>query len=281
MRRISVIAILACFLIVPALVSGADMGKRDVFRFGDAEWISQNEVKVPVSISHDENLVAMDIPLEWSKGVTLTKVDFDETRVGYFDAKIANIDEENSQVLIGLISMVYGPKEALAAGEGKIADLTFRIDDVTLEEFEITPFETQVPGHSLSLVYNVYDSGKPVVDHANPNVEGNVVALTKNPGSDVGIKPATYALDQNYPNPFNPSTVIPYALKNAGHVELSVYNVLGQKVRVLVDEFQNADNHVARWDGTDDAGKTVSSGVYFYRLDTGEFTDIKKMVLMK
>ena len=63
MRRISVVAVLACFLIVPAIVGGADMGKRDVFRFGEAEWISQNEVMVPISVLHDENLVAMDIQI--------------------------------------------------------------------------------------------------------------------------------------------------------------------------------------------------------------------------
>ncbi len=281
MRRISVVAVLACFLIVPAIVGGADMGKRDVFRFGEAEWISQNEVMVPISVLHDENLVAMDIPLEWSDGVTLTKVDFEETRVDYFDAKIANIDEENNKVLIGLISMVYGPKDALIAGDGKIAELTFRIDDATLDQFEINPFETTNPGHSLSLVYNNTAGGKLVVDHANPEVQGNTIALTKNPGDAAGITPTTYSLGQNYPNPFNPSTTIAYSLKNPGHVKISVYNVLGQNVRTLVNEFKDANAHTAVWNGMDDAGNVVSSGVYFYRIQTGDYSDIRKMVLMK
>jgi hypothetical protein len=266
---------------VPAIVNAADMGKRDVFRVGEANWISENEVTVPISVIHDENLVAMDIPLEWSKGVTLTKVEFDETRVDYFDAKIANIDEENNRVLIGLISMVYGPKDALEPGDGEIALLTFRIDDATLDEFEINPFEATNPGHKLSLVYNNYVGGKPVVDNASPELEGNTVSLTKNPGTDAAIIPVAYSLAQNYPNPFNPSTSIAYSIKSPGEVELSIYNILGQQVRQLVNEHKDAGNYTAYWDGRDNSGGEVASGVYFYRISAGDFNDIKKMVLMK
>jgi len=281
MKRVSIIAILICVLVAPALVNAADMGKRDVFRFGDAEWISENEITVDISVIHDENLVAMDIPLEWSKGVTLTKVEFADTRVDYFDAKIANIDEENSRVLIGLISMVYGPKDALEPGDGVIAQLTFTVDDATLEEFEINSFVTSNPGHKLSLVYNNFSGGKPVVDNIAPEVEGNTIALTKNPtGSTVTI-PTVYALAQNYPNPFNPSTTVAYSIKTAGEVELSVYNILGQQVRQLVNEYQDAGNYSAYWDGRDNSGGDVASGVYFYRIASGDFSDIKKMVLMK
>jgi hypothetical protein len=279
MKRVSVIAILLCFLI-PAVVGAADLGKRDIFTFGEAKWISDNEVTVSISVTHDENLVAMDIPLEWSKGVTLTNVSFANTRVDYFDAKIANIDEENSRVLIGLISMVYERKDELKPGDGVIAELTFRVDDATLEQFEITPFEATNPGHSLALVYNNWSTGKPIVDHVNPQVEGNTVLLSKNPGDGVQ-KPTAYALGQNFPNPFNPSTTLLYSLKNAGHVQLNIYNVLGQNVRTLVDEYQAAKDYSVIWDGHDDAGNEVASGVYFYRIKSGEFTDIKKMVLMK
>jgi hypothetical protein len=280
MKRVSVIAIMICILMVPAIVNAADMGKRDVFRFGEANWISENEVTVPISIIHDENLVAMDIPLEWTKGVTLTKVEFDKTRVDYFDAKIANIDDKNNRVLIGLISMVYGPKAALEPGDGEIAQLTFRIDDATLDEFEINPFEASNPGHKLSLVYNNYVGGKPVVDNVSPEIEGNTIALTKNPGTDPVI-PTSYSLAQNYPNPFNPSTDIAYSIKSPGQVELNVYNILGQEVRQLVNEHKDAGNYMAHWDGRDNSGGEVASGVYFYRIKAGDFNDIKKMVLMK
>ncbi len=93
--------------------------------------------------------------------------------------------------------------------------------------------------------------------------------------------PAKYALSQNYPNPFNPNTCIAYQLPNAENVRLIVYNVLGEKVRTLVHARQAAGVHTAQWDGRDDAGKVLPSGIYFYRLKAGKFSAIKKMILMK
>jgi hypothetical protein len=93
--------------------------------------------------------------------------------------------------------------------------------------------------------------------------------------------PMTYNLAQNYPNPFNPSTTIKYSTVKAGHVELVVFNVLGRRVKDLVDDPRNAGMHSVVWDGTNNAGHQVASGVYFYRLKTGEFTQSKKMTLIK
>jgi hypothetical protein len=283
MKRVSVIAILLCVL-VPAVVVAADLGKRDVFKLGEATWVSETEVTVPISVLHDEKIVAMDIPLEWTDGVTLTDVSFAETRVDYFDIKIANIDEANNRVLIGLISMVFAPKDELKAGDGVIANMTFRVDNPDIEDFEVTPFTTKNPGHSLSLVYNDWSSGKPRVAHVNPEVEGNPISLTgaTKPGPNPEVEiPTHYSLAQNFPNPFNPSTTLAYSLKEAGHVTISIYNVLGQNVKTLVDEHQAAGNYTKVWDGHDDSGSEVASGIYFYRIKAGDFSDIKKMVLMK
>ncbi len=93
--------------------------------------------------------------------------------------------------------------------------------------------------------------------------------------------PETYRLSQNYPNPFNPSTSIYYNLATNSRVELSVYNALGQKVRTLVDESQQAGSHSVLWDGKDDGGSNVASGVYLYKLTAGDYTASRKMILMK
>lgn len=98
--------------------------------------------------------------------------------------------------------------------------------------------------------------------------------------SEGGI-PHDYTLDQNYPNPFNASTVIRFNTKHDGHVKLVVYNVLGQQVKTLVDEFRHYGLQAADWDGTDVNGLAVPTGLYFYRLTTSEFTQVKKMVLLK
>ena len=94
--------------------------------------------------------------------------------------------------------------------------------------------------------------------------------------------PAAFSLADNFPNPFNPETTIKYALPQAADVELTVYNVVGQPVRTLVAEHQSAGRYVVEWDATNDSGHSLSSGMYFYRLQAGEeFHEVKKMLLLK
>jgi hypothetical protein len=93
--------------------------------------------------------------------------------------------------------------------------------------------------------------------------------------------PRAFTLQQNYPNPFNPSTNIVFTLNKQSDVSIAVYNMLGQKVRTLVNDTRKAGAYQVAWNGTNDVGKKVSSGIYFYRIEAGNFVDTKKMVLMK
>ena len=93
--------------------------------------------------------------------------------------------------------------------------------------------------------------------------------------------PTGYELNQNYPNPFNPSTSIRYSLRRAAWVEITVFNMLGQEVRTLENGFQAPGVYETVWDGTDAGGRAVASGVYFYRVQTGDFTETRKMILLK
>ncbi|MFH1372277.1 MAG: PQQ-binding-like beta-propeller repeat protein [bacterium] len=93
--------------------------------------------------------------------------------------------------------------------------------------------------------------------------------------------PQDFELHQNYPNPFNPVTQIEYSLPIRSHVKLVVHNLLGQTVRTLVNEPRQAGTHTATWNGTDEHGHPVSSGVYLYRLKADNFTTSKKMLLLK
>jgi flagellar hook assembly protein FlgD len=93
--------------------------------------------------------------------------------------------------------------------------------------------------------------------------------------------PNSFALKQNYPNPFNPQTIIEYVLPKGCELEIAIYNILGRKVRTLVKEFQKSGQHRVDWDGKDEEGKEVSSGIYFYQIKTPEFSQAKKMVLLR
>jgi len=102
-------------------------------------------------------------------------------------------------------------------------------------------------------------------------------ALTE-PVSEI---PDRYVIAQNYPNPFNPTTQIRYGLPAQASVKLTIHNVLGQEVATLVDGIQPAGYHVIRWNGTSAAGAAVGSGVYFFRIQAGDFVEMKKMMLLK
>ena len=95
------------------------------------------------------------------------------------------------------------------------------------------------------------------------------------------ITPSRYALSQNYPNPFNPQTQIEFSLAKASKVCLVIYNLLGQTVITLLDKTLPPGKHVIDWNGGDESGQKVASGIYFYHLQTGEFNEVRKMVLMK
>ena len=100
--------------------------------------------------------------------------------------------------------------------------------------------------------------------------------------------PKDFNLGQNYPNPFNPTTTIPFRVNGSQfivhspiHTSLAIYNVLGQKVNTLVNETLKPGTYQATWNGKNDAGEKIPSGVYFYRLTNGNISETRKMVLMR
>ena len=93
--------------------------------------------------------------------------------------------------------------------------------------------------------------------------------------------PDQYGLNPNTPNPFNPSTAIGYQLPEAGKVRLAIYNLLGQEVRLLVNERKDAGAFKVSWDGTDALGRRVASAVYLYRTQAADFSASKRMLLLK
>lgn len=101
----------------------------------------------------------------------------------------------------------------------------------------------------------------------------------------VGIKNTgivnSFYLSQNYPNPFNPITSIRFSLAQSGNVKLEVFNVLGQKVKTLVNNKLNIGQYEVKWDGRSDSGNLTGSGIYFYRLVAGDNIKTRKMIFLK
>ena len=93
--------------------------------------------------------------------------------------------------------------------------------------------------------------------------------------------PKDYGLTQNYPNPFNSQTNIEYQVPNQSIIKLEIYNILGQKIRALVNQEKAPGNYSVSWDGKNDYGYSVNSGIYFIKFISDNFTDTKKMTLIK
>ena len=98
---------------------------------------------------------------------------------------------------------------------------------------------------------------------------------------DSGSRPLSTTLHGNAPNPFNPETAIRFDLAQAGQVRLEVFDALGQKIKTLVAESLSAGSHQVRWHSVNESGQPVSSGVYFYRLHAGDYTQMRRMLLIK
>ena len=107
------------------------------------------------------------------------------------------------------------------------------------------------------------------------NFDNNESSFNENP------LPNKFTLDQNFPNPFNPTTQIRFGIPEAGNVTLKIYNSVGQLVKTLIDGNMSEGFHQVTWDATNNNGSKLSSGVYFYRITAGTFTQINKMLLLK
>ncbi len=135
------------------------------------------------------------------------------------------------------------------------------------------PFDFSYPGTTQSFSWGT--DGNPLGDISWFGLTVGIEEIGN------GAVPAAFALRDNYPNPFNPETNIEYALPFNAFVSVTVWNLIGQKVATLVNEKQQAGTYRVTWNGLSDRGETVGSGIYFYRLATPNYTETKRMLLIK
>jgi hypothetical protein len=125
--------------------------------------------------------------------------------------------------------------------------------------------------------YLIIYSDDPNAQVTNVSLMGSATPIS----NQDGISPLITELGANYPNPFNPTTTISFSLKERGPVAINIYNILGQKVKTLHTGETPAGNHHLSWNGKDDKNNNVASGVYFYKMQSREYTNTRKMILMK
>jgi hypothetical protein len=246
---------------------------------------SANAATVKVYLSNSVGMAGASIPLSFAaigSDIQCTQISFKGSRVEHFKGQYPQVDNVNKRVLIGLVRDL-GPEidDVLPAGEGLVATLHF-----VSEKNQCRP-ELSIVAWPLSAGKLYFD----MVDQKGGSIcqkkaEDRAIAIPiKDGGSTEAVEPeaktSTFQLERNYPNPFNPETVLKFNLPEASKVDLKVYNILGQVVRTLVDEELPAGPHSVVWDGRNDQGSDVASGVYFYRIQAGSFESTMRMTLLR
>ncbi len=277
LKRLYTLCLIAAVLALPVLAAA---GVSQEVALGNATVSTDNTITVPVSITNGDHLVGIDMAFKYSAGVTIKEVLFENTRIANWDLKATMLNDVNRTVVIMAVPQL-GPssKPPLAEGSGVVAQLVFQKTDPSVQTVTLEPTAVENPHHHTFFVYGYTDaSGVWQQQSVDPVVKNGVVSVSASSGTDL---PKAFALNQNYPNPFNPSTQIAFDLPVASRVQLTVFNVLGQNVRALVNADMAAGHQVVTWNGRSDNGSQVASGVYFYRLSAGSYTQTMKMMMLK
>ena len=256
----------------------------DTIKAGQGYWLRTSATgQITMSCESAGYKLAKQEPLiDLSKSATLNISDAAGISQSlYYDVKLANAKDK--------IRYSLPPLPPKGAFDVRFAD-NYRVSDraedmilVQASRYPLTISVSNLPAAAYSITemmgsregrsYRLEEGGE--IHISNPQVTAlKLTRLENTVASD-------FALQQNYPNPFNPTTGIRYSIPRDAKVELSIYNALGQKVKTLVSGIQSAGAHKVVWDGTNQAGVKVASGVYYYRITSGDFHAIRKMMLLK
>jgi len=260
-----------------------DPGTPDSLIIGevDAEYTpgSETYINVPIYFVTDDSIASVMLPLEITysgEGITLSSATYLGTLASFEDSYIS---DDN------LWFVAFNDLDGNAA-EAPLYSNGARMEGIELEFIAAVGADQQII--TIDIGEGPYDLpvnfGLTTTD-ADEDITPIVVPGYVMYGT-VGIDdetalPTEYALRQNYPNPFNPETTIDYQLPQAGEVTIEIYNILGQNVRTLVSEEKQAGSYTARWNGALNNGSKAPSGIYFYKLTAGSFTQTNKMTMLK
>jgi hypothetical protein len=161
------------------------------------------------------------------------------------------------------------------------SDYTWQFPAVTSFNWTQYTLDLQVPVNAKVLEVRLHVYARFTGTIYWDDVSIDVIGAVTSAGGSKKDMPTSYELGDNYPNPFNPSTQIQVGIPEAGNARIVIYNTLGQTVRTVMDEYRAAGRFEVTWDGKDDAGRTVGTGVYLYRLVSGQTSLVKKMLLVK
>jgi hypothetical protein len=192
------------------------------------------------------------------------------------------LEVENSDFQLNSISAGSDASNFVIKGESFVLGYAFGTSPISAgEELKIAKFKGSYTYHDNSSIVTTVD-----VVLASPDAEDIKCTAKDNTWDGTllsGAMPAEYSLGEAYPNPFNPTTTIEYNIEVAGNVSIMVYDLMGREIKELVNDFKTPSNsyYSVIWDGTNNAGSLVSSGMYIYRMISNNFTQTHRLTLMK
>ena len=208
-----------------------------------------------------------------SVSMDITSLEYQNILVGQSVSLPVTINNVGDAVLIGTVETA-APFFVIDGAGNALDHMNIVIQPSSFMQFDLRFAPTQAGSFEGSLIINTDDAN-------NPNIVITLTGSASPVSIDDPIQPAVTALKGNYPNPFNPRTTISYSVKEQGPVSIGIYNLKGQLVKTLVSETKAAGNHSVVWEGDDDGGRQVSSGIYLYKMYSGKYTSTKKMIMMK
>jgi len=249
----------------------------------DSVWVTDVQANVgsyavvDVGLYNAVNIQEVSLAFNWnSDRLTFDSISYAGLRGETAPSRSINKSNGAKQLLA---MFTFNSGSPLTPGSGIAARLYFTVNPNAPETTVIIDSTSFLGSQSTYLLLTADDGGSSFA----PNFHRGSIALKL--GTDVndgsGNLPKAFALSQNYPNPFNPTTEIQFSLPKASNVRLDIYNILGAQVRTLTDRQYAAGTHTLSFDGRNESGQQLATGLYFYRITADSFVQTKKMMLLK
>ena len=211
----------------------------------------------------------MDTPIA---SVDLTALDFGMVNVGESLTLPLTITNSSTSILIGTAT-IQAPFCLIDGVGGEHQHMNVIVMPESFLQLSVSFIPTGSGTFEKTLTLNT--------DATTPTITINLSGIGEVVSNDDNVLQTITALKGNFPNPFNPTTEIAYSLKETGKVKIEIYNLKGQLVKTLVNDTMPQGEHRITWNGKDQRGNGVASGIYMYRMETPSYTKTKKMMLMK
>jgi len=285
MRRLTISFMMVLLLAIPVLA--VDPGVPDTIAYQQHVFVPYNPGNgmtgfISVYLITDDSVADVTIPTAWRSVDGLIYADsiiWGDLFLQW-DDHWSSINRDTSIIhILGFSDLGGDDNPPLFTNLGRLTAFTIRFRISPGAEPQIVTLDTTRDRRMGSANFGPVNGGSsftPIV------VPGSLYyGIQTGIESEENSLPTGYMLEQNFPNPFNPSTQIGFEVSSASVVNVDVYNLLGQKIKTLVSEYKEVGRYSVSWDGINESGQPVPSGVYFYRLTTKDHSETKRMMLLK